>query len=68
MPLTKPQPAALLFDKLGLDEREAEGLVESFYEEIASALVNGESVNLAGFGNFEKNAFTSSVELTRAVK
>jgi integration host factor subunit alpha len=68
MPLTKSQLAAMLLDHLGLNEREAEGLVDSFYEEIASALANGESVNLAGFGKFERDAFTPSVTLTRAVK
>lgn len=41
MPLTKPQLAAMPLDQIGLNEREAEGLVESFYEEISS----GESVH-----------------------
>lgn len=68
MTLTKSQLAAMLLDQLGLNEHEAEGLVESFYEEISLALTAGESVNLAGFGNFEKDVFTPSVELTRAGK
>ena len=68
MPLTKSQLAAMLLDQLGLNEREAHDMVEGFYEEISLALASGESVNLAGFGRFENNAFTPSVELTRAVK
>ena len=58
----------MLLDQLGLNEREAGDLVESFYEEISLALDTGESVQLADFGRFEKDAFTPSVELTRAVK
>lgn len=68
MPLTKPQLAAMLLGQLGLNKREAQDLVESFYEEISLALESGESVNLAGFGRFEKDAFTPSVGLTRAMK
>ena len=68
MPLTKSQLAVMLLDQLGLNEREAEGLVDSFYEEIALALESGESVRLAGFGRFEKDAFTPSVGLIRAIK
>ena len=63
MPLTRRQLAAMLLDQLDLNEREAEGLVEGFYDEIALALVSGESVNLAGFGSFEKDAFTPSKKL-----
>jgi len=55
-------------DQLGLNEREAEDLVEGFYEEISLALESGESVSLSGFGTFQKAAFTPSVGLTRAVK
>jgi integration host factor subunit alpha len=68
MPLTKPQLAAMLLYQLGINEREAEGLVESFYEEISLTLEFGESVSLSGFGRFEKDAFTPGVALTRAVK
>jgi len=53
MPPTKPQLAAMLLDQLGINEREAEGLVNSFYGEIRLALETGESVKLAGFGNFQ---------------
>lgn len=43
----------MLFEKIGLNKREAKDLVESFYEEILIALETGESVNLAGFGKFK---------------
>ncbi len=68
MPLTKSQLAAMLLNQLALNEREAQDLVEGFYEEIALALETRESVNLAGFGRFKKGAFTPSLALTRAVK
>ena len=38
MPLSGSQLASILFDQLGFNEREAEGLVDCFYEEIALAL------------------------------
>lgn len=51
--------AEALFDELGLNKREAKGLVELFFEEIQGALENGQQVKLSGFGNFdlrEKNS------------
>lgn len=53
----------MLFDQLGVNEREANDMVEGFYEEISLALETGESVNLVGFGRFEKDAFTPSTKL-----
>jgi integration host factor subunit alpha len=53
MTLTKAELADLLFEKVGLNKREAKDMVESFFEEIRSALENGESVKLSGFGNFQ---------------
>ena len=41
-----------LFDKLGLNKREAKELVEMFFEEIRIALETGDHVKLSGFGNF----------------
>jgi len=51
-----------------LTREEADDLVDSFYEEIRLALESSESVNLAGFGRFERDNFTPSVALTRAVR
>ncbi|MCX7124389.1 MAG: integration host factor subunit alpha [Gammaproteobacteria bacterium] len=50
--LTKADLAENLFNKLGLNKREAKELVEFFFEEIRAALERGESVKLSGFGNF----------------
>ena len=53
MTLTKAELADLLFEKVGLNKREAKDLVESFFEEVRLALENGEEVKLSGFGNFQ---------------
>ena len=50
---TKAELADLLFDKVGLNKREAKDMVETFFEEIRTALENGYSVKLSGFGNFQ---------------
>ena len=51
--LTKAELANLLFEKVGLNKREAKEMVESFFEEIRIALERGDSVKLSGFGNFQ---------------
>ena len=51
--LTKAELANLLFEKVGLNKREAKEMVESFFEEIRIALEKGDSVKLSGFGNFQ---------------
>ncbi|MCL4471815.1 MAG: integration host factor subunit alpha [Sulfuricella sp.] len=53
MTLTKAELADLLFEKVGLNKREAKDMVESFFEEIRLSLENGDGVKLSGFGNFE---------------
>ena len=50
--LTKAELAELLFEQVGLNKREAKDMVESFFEEIRTALERGEMVKLSGFGNF----------------
>ena len=45
--------ADLLFEKVGLNKREAKDMVESFFEEVRIALENGDGVKLSGFGNFQ---------------
>jgi integration host factor subunit alpha len=52
MALTKADLAESLFNELGLNKREAKEFVEFFFENIRSALVNGDQVKLSGFGNF----------------
>ena len=56
MGLTKAELADLLFENVGLNKREAKDMVESFYEEVRTALQNGEGVKLSGFGNFQLRA------------
>jgi integration host factor subunit alpha len=51
--LTKAELADLLFERVGLNKREAKDMVETFFEEIRTALENGSSVKLSGFGNFQ---------------
>ena len=53
MTLTKAELADLLFEKVGLNKREARELVDLFFEEIRAALATGEQVKLSGFGNFD---------------
>ena len=51
--LTKSELADLLFEKVGLNKREAKDMVETFFEEIRLSLEAGDSVKLSGFGNFQ---------------
>ncbi|HEU0289381.1 MAG TPA: integration host factor subunit alpha [Burkholderiales bacterium] len=53
MTLTKAELADLLFEKVGFNKREAKDMVESFFEEVRTALENGQGVKLSGFGNFQ---------------
>lgn len=51
--LTKAELADLLFEKVGLNKREAKDMVESFFDEIRNSLQAGDTVKLSGFGNFQ---------------
>ena len=53
MALTKADIAEHLFEKLGINKKDAKDLVEAFFEEIRSPLEKGEQVKLSGFGNFD---------------
>ena len=53
MTLTKAELSDLLFQKVGLNKREAKDFVEDFFEEIRTKLEQREDVKLSGFGNFE---------------
>jgi integration host factor subunit alpha len=53
MTLTKADLADLLFEKVGLNKREAKDMVECFFEEVRKALETGQGVKLSGFGNFQ---------------
>jgi integration host factor subunit alpha len=51
--LTKAELADLLFDKVGLNKREAKDIVDTFFSEIRDSLAQGVEVKLSGFGNFQ---------------
>ncbi|BCD99447.1 integration host factor subunit alpha [Marinagarivorans cellulosilyticus] len=51
--LTKLEMAEKLQQDLGFSRKESKELVDCFFEEIISALENGEPVKISGFGNFE---------------
>ena len=51
--MTKAEIADALFERLGLNKREAKDMVDGFFEEICQALTRGEAVKLSGFGNFQ---------------
>jgi integration host factor subunit alpha len=51
--MTKAEIADALFERLGLNKREAKDMVDGFFEEICQALERGETVKLSGFGNFQ---------------
>ncbi len=53
MTLTKADLADMLFEKVGLNKREAKDMVEAFFEEVRSSLESGDTVKLSGFGNFQ---------------
>ena len=53
MTMTKAELADLLFEKVGLNKREAKDMVEAFFDEVRKALEIGDSVKLSGFGNFQ---------------
>lgn len=53
MALTKADMTESLFGELGLNKREARELVDTFFEDLKSALETGEQVKLSGFGNFD---------------
>src|ERR1044072_9093506 len=53
MTLTKAELADLLFEKVGFNKREAKDMVESFFEEVRTALERGHGVKLSGFANFQ---------------
>lgn len=51
--LTKADIAEMLYEELGLNKREAKEIVESFFEEIRTALEANQQVKLSSFGNFD---------------
>jgi len=52
MTLTKATIADHLFQKVGINVREAKDLVDAVFDEIKQALDSGQQVKLSSFGNF----------------
>ena len=53
MTLTKAELADMLFEKVGLNKREAKEFVDAFFDVLRDALETGQQVKLSGFGNFD---------------
>lgn len=51
--ITKADIIEHLHNDLGLNKSECKILVEDFFQEIKTSLINNEEVKLSGFGNFE---------------
>lgn len=51
--LTKAQLAQLLFERIGLNKREAKDMVDAFFDLLTEQLVAGNEIKLSGFGNFQ---------------
>ena len=57
--MTKADVVETIYQRVGFSKKESAELVETIFEVIKEALVNGEKVKFSGFGNFivrEKNA------------
>lgn len=52
MGLTKDALVKKLYDEIGLSKRDANVLVNLFFEEIKACLANNQPVKLSGFGTF----------------
>ena len=53
--LTKAHIADLVYNRLGINKREARDLVDLFFEEVREELIAGNDVKLTGFGVFNVN-------------
>ena len=57
--MTKADIVETIYERVGFSKKESAELVETVFDVIKDALVNGEKVKFSGFGNFvvrEKNA------------
>lgn len=51
--LTKADLTELLYDRVGVNKREAKDIVDAFFAQISDVLIEGEPVRISGFGNFQ---------------
>ena len=54
--MNKAELVSKMAEKSGLTKKEAEAALNSFMESVEDALVEGEKVQLVGFGTFETRA------------
>lgn len=59
MTVTKADLRNTLFDRVGLNKREARDFVELFFERIRRSLEHGTAIKLSGFGSFTLRDKTS---------
>ncbi len=50
--LTKAELAEVIYERIGLNKREARDLVDCFFTEIRETLMEGDSLKMTGFGHF----------------
>ncbi|HNT26735.1 MAG TPA: integration host factor subunit alpha [bacterium] len=53
MSLTKIELANLLYESMHVDKKQAEELVDLFFEELKKGLLKDGELKLSGFGNFQ---------------
>ena len=51
--MTKADLVEMLFNRMGMNKRDAKVMVDAFFDEIREALEKGRTVKLSGFGNFQ---------------
>ena len=51
--MTKADLVEVLFNRMGMNKKDAKDMVDAFFDEIRSALESGRTVKLSGFGNFQ---------------
>lgn len=51
--MTKADLVEMLFNRMGMNKRDAKDMVDAFFDEIRAALESGCTVKLSGFGNFQ---------------
>lgn len=51
--MTKADLVEMLFNRMGMNKRDAKVMVDAFFDEIREALEKGRTVKLSGFGNLQ---------------
>ncbi|HAT39200.1 integration host factor subunit alpha [Polynucleobacter necessarius] len=51
--VTKNELSEALFDRVGLNKREAKDMIDAFFDRIGQSLKSGFEVKISGFGTFQ---------------